>query len=356
MSRAFAESSTEYYYCRPMKPTEEMWDTGTCASTVFTDKGFFSPTRISHYPPRGDLVREAGKDSPSVEEYAEMNPFDTISQATPPGDMPFRFTWLAPPGFPAGDYTLRVEVSKEFDFNVSYDESLYPTTQCNYFDYGLPYRGQPSVVYDVPFTFAATDTSASIDAYTGYSDLDGVLHAPDATITTDTPGSGGSRLRIALAPDSSMYRVRVETRIEHDAIAPDPVGSATVTKVDAMSAEVTFIAPGDDGDQGVVSGYEIRYRAGETLDEATFASATPLPALEPKPPGTRQRIALASLSPFTHYAVGIRAFDNCGHDGPLVVATFETPTVEVGCGCRSGNPAGLAIALLALRLRRRRRR
>ena len=70
----------------------------------------------------------------------------------------------------------------------------------------------------------------------------------------------------------------------------------------------------------------------------------------------KQTIALDNLSPFTHYAVGIRAYDNCAHDGPLVVVTFETPTVEVGCGCHSADPAGLALALVGLRLRRRRRR
>ena len=33
-----------------------------------------------------------------------------------------------------------------------------------------------------------TETTASVADYAGYSDHDGVVHAPDATITTDTPG------------------------------------------------------------------------------------------------------------------------------------------------------------------------
>jgi len=251
---------------------------------------------------------------------------------------------------------LRVEVSKEFDFNASFDESRYPTTQCSYFEFGMPYRGQPSVTYDVPFSFAATDTGASVDAYTGYSDLDGVLHAPDGTITTDTPGSGGSRLRLAVAPDSSTYRVRVATRLEHDALAPNRVGAPTVTAVEASSATITFTAPGDDGDIGTVGGYEIRYRMGDTMDETSFASATPVPTVQPRAPGQLQRFTLDNLGQRADYVVGIRAYDNCGHNSELVVVSFQTLTVEVGCGCHGGNPIGLGIVVVALGLRLRRRR
>jgi uncharacterized protein (TIGR03382 family) len=353
MSRAFTQSSPESYYCRPMLPSEPGWDAGTCASEVFTDKGTFSQTTTSHYPPRGDITRTS-TDSASVEQFAEMNPFDAISQATPPGDQPYRFTWQVPPELAAGNYVLRVEVSKEFDFNATYTSSTYPTTQCVFTDYGLPYRGQPSVVFEVPFTLGAVGTTSSLD-YAGYGALDGTLHAPDATITTDTPGSGASRLRVAVAPDSSMYRVRATTRIEDDSIAPGAVGTPKLVDVDATTAKLTFIAPGDDGNLGVIAGYEIRYLIGDTLDESNFASADRVPPLVPVPPGTVQTLRLANLSPGTAYTVGIRAYDNCGHIGPLVVAHVETQTVEVGCGCQSGNPGVLVLVCVALLLRRRHR-
>ena len=68
-----------------------------------------------------------------------------------------------------------------------------------YGEYGQPYRGQPSVVYSVPFTLGAAESDASSTSYAGYGDptgATGVLNAPDATITTDTPGSGASRLQV----------------------------------------------------------------------------------------------------------------------------------------------------------------
>ncbi|HEY5925504.1 MAG TPA: fibronectin type III domain-containing protein [Kofleriaceae bacterium] len=360
MSRPFAESSQESYFNRPIMPTEPQWDAGSVASTVFTDKGKLSDTLTSVYPPRGDVTRTVG-DSADLDQFAALNPFDTISQATPPGDAPARFTWQAPLDLVAGAYVLRVEVSKEFDFNATYAEGTYPTTQCSWLDYGKPYRGQPSVIYDVPFTLGGPDSTASTDGYAGYSDVAGVVYPPDATITTDTPGSGASRLRIAIAPDSTTYRVRVTSRIEQDTIAPAAIGEMTMTNVEPTSAQLTFTAPGDDGNVGMIASYEIRYRIGETLDEASFAAATPLDAITPLPPGQHQVLALDDLRPYTHYVVGIRAIDNCGHAGPLVVASFETPTVEVGCGCSGvGNASGLAICVIVLLLawwptRRRRR-
>jgi MYXO-CTERM domain-containing protein len=352
MSRAFSESSLEKYYCRPLMPSEPAWDAGTCASTIFTDKGSFSQSKTSVYPPRADIVR-ANTDSPSVEQFAEVNPFDTVSQATPAGDAPFRFTWQVPPDLAAGDYVLHVEASKEFDFNATYTEATYPSTQCAFIDFGMPYRGQPSVVYAVPFTLGTVGTTSTLD-YTGYSDLDGVLHAPDATITTDTPGSGASRLRVAVADDSSTYRVRATTRIEDDSTAPFAVGEPTVSALEATSVKLTFTAPGDDGATGIVAGYEIRYLMGDELDETTFASADRVPPIPPVAPGLAQWLTLKNLSPNTAYVAGIRAYDNCGHTGPLVVVRFETVTVEVGCGCRSSNPGALVLILFAMLLRRRR--
>src|SRR5258708_5957359 len=84
-------------------------DTATCASSVFTDKGVFSPSARSLYPPRADLTRQPGTDSMSVDMYKQINPFDVVSQATPPaGD--FHINWPIPSALPAGDYMLWLEV------------------------------------------------------------------------------------------------------------------------------------------------------------------------------------------------------------------------------------------------------
>jgi hypothetical protein len=353
INTVFARSSSEPFYCRPTQPGELEWDTGTCASPIYTDKGHFDATSVSLYPPRADLLARGSTDSRDIESYADLNPFDAVSQATPAGGTPYHFSWTVPTTLAPGMYAMRVEVSKERDFNASYTEATYPSSQCEFTSFGTPYRGQPSVLYEVPFTIGDVASQATTASYAGFSDLAGTVHAPDVTITTDTPASGASRLEL-VADGGSLYRVRVSAHPEQDSLAPAAIAEPVITQLDATIVQLEFVAPGDDGNTGTVAGYDIRYRAGDSLDEQTFTSATPIVPVQPLSAGELQRFSIGGLLPGTPYVVGIRAYDNCGHQAPLVVARFETPTAEVpGCGCRTDNPAGLAIVLIPLALRRR---
>src|SRR5262249_7830017 len=85
-------------------------------------------------------------------------------------------------------------------------------------EYGKAWRGQPSIIYKLPFTISTVETQGETDTYSGYGDIDGAtgtLHAPDATITTATPGSGAARLQL-VSDGASMYRLRVHVRPEID--------------------------------------------------------------------------------------------------------------------------------------------
>src|SRR5438477_371729 len=76
LSHPFSQSSREAHYCKPLMMSEPSWDAGTCATTAFTDKGRFSTSmKTTGYPPRTDLARTT-PDSPSVDLYKMMNPFD----------------------------------------------------------------------------------------------------------------------------------------------------------------------------------------------------------------------------------------------------------------------------------------
>ena len=129
----------------------------TPSVVAFTDKGKFSTTRKSKYPPRADLVRTM-MDSPSVDLYKDMNPFDSVSGATPMPGMAARISWPIPNELPSGDYVMWLEVAQAFDHNETYSTAAYPAPPAtgeqsiSWSSYGLPYRGQPSIVYRVPFT------------------------------------------------------------------------------------------------------------------------------------------------------------------------------------------------------------
>jgi hypothetical protein len=345
VSRPFSNSSPEIsgVFTRPILPAEDgsgrivggyaytcTFDAGTCASVIFSDKGKFDPNETSLYPPRADLSRNPGTDSAAVELFRANNPFDAVSHATPPGGMPATMPWAAPQAVDFGEYVLYIETSKTYDFNGTYNDTTYPSPEeVRWNQYGLPWRGQPSVVYKVPVTFAQTPTQAIGGTYVGYGDPDGAtgtLHAPDATITTDTPGSGASRLQL-VSDNGTMFRIRVNASTETDPVAPADLGAMDATNITGSGVTLSFTAPGDDVTTGSVAGYEVRLRAGSPITEENFADSAPaIVKGQPVTPGELQTLEVTGMLPETEYYVGVRAYDNCFNRSPL--ATIKLTTAD----------------------------
>jgi len=340
LSHPFSQSSRDTHFCRPMQPQEANWDALTCASpnATFTDKGVLNPlaTPKSKYPPRQDIQRAPGMDSDSVDQYAALNTFDAVSQATPVPDSLAAISWPIPDTMPSGSYVMWVEVSKEFDHNATYSAAAYPApTGIPWSEYGEAYRGQPSVLYKVPFTIGVTASKAMTVDYAGYGDpdgQDGLVNPPDATISTGTPGSGAARFALVSAGGDS-FRVRVTSRPEFDDALPGIPAAMEVDTSTANTALVSFVAPGDDGLTGKVKGYEIRYRTGGPVTAANFDDAQsidPKLTLEVADPGSTQAFSIERLLPETDYSVGIRAFDDCHNTGDIQVISFKTPERAIG--------------------------
>lgn len=330
LSHPLAQSSRERFYCRPVMEDEPLWDATSCASTVYTDKGILSQDQTSPYPPRSDIEFDSSKDDPSVEEMALLNPFDSVSHATPLGNELYSASWPVPAEVPPGNYVLWVEVSREFDQNESYD---YPSPNVTYSQYGLAYRGQPSVLYRVEFELAQNRTVASTLDYVGYGDpegIDSMIRAPDSTITADTVGSGSSRLLVT-TDGSEMFRVRVSAFGSDDREAPDVPGDVQVTNLTSTELSVRFTAPGDDGLEGTPSGYEIRYLATGEINEDNFEEGTLVDFQgDPVASGEEQAVSVVELLPRTNYSFGVRAFDECSNVGPLRVFEVTTPRPDPG--------------------------
>jgi hypothetical protein len=327
LSHAFSESSKERHFCRPLIPNEAMWDAGTCATSAFTDKGVLSASKKSLYPPRNDLTLSS-EDHDSVATYAMLNPFDAVSMATPPSGVPAKISWLAPDTVPPGNYVLWFEVSREFDHNATYSTAARPSPPgIPWSEYGAPYRGQPSIVWNVPFTIDGVNrTVAHALDYVGYGDPDGengVLRAPDGTITTGVQGSGAERLAIQ-SDGGTPYRLRVEHRIELDPIKPAAPMDIGTTALTTTTAKIAFTAPGDDAETGKVARYEIRYLTG-VFDESNFESGVEVrPDMQLVAGGDLQEFEIKGLLGATEYTVGIRAIDDCSNRGPIKFFTFET--------------------------------
>jgi hypothetical protein len=326
LSHPYDQSSPETHFCRPRIEGEVGWDTATCATTAFTDKGKLSTTSVALYPPRVDLTRVAS-DSPSVEAYKAMNPFDAVSQPTPIGGTNSHAPWPVPATLAAGAYVMWIETAQENDFNATYNQSSYPSpADLGWNGYGLPYRGQPSIVYRVPFTVGDL-TSAATQTYAGYGDpdgLDGTLRVPDATITSDTPGGGASRLEL-VADATGMYRVRVTVRTIDDTDLPGVPRALQPTAIDTNSMTLSFVAPGIGTQGTAVTGYDVRIRASDELTASNFDASMPVTAhVMPSAPGATQTFDLTGLLPETDYWIGIRAYDGCHDNGDVAIVKVTT--------------------------------
>ncbi len=344
LSHPLAESSQELYYCRPLcreGPTCE-WnaflDAGTCATFVGSDKGVFERAgdggllMTSLYPPRSDVEYTPDIDSLDVPLFDEYNDLDAVSRATPPPGLSYTIRYTVPPTIPNGDYVVRVEVAREFDQNEFYD---YPApVGIPFADYGVPYRGQPSIVWSVPITVDNVGDAGQALEYEGYGDpegLTGTLFAPDGTITSNVEGSGSGRLLVADSPAGS-YRLQVAASETGVDLAP-PVAPLDLRALDVQAdlATLSFLEPGDDGMMGPVNEYEVRFLPGAPLGEANFADGTLLAErLMPAGPLEELIFTVPDLLPETRYTVGIRAHDDCAHVGPAAFVTFTTPRAAGG--------------------------
>jgi hypothetical protein len=352
LSHPAGDSSPERHFCRPLMATEPSWDAASCPSSIYTDKGVFaSGIKSSLYPPRADVtpsLKPQGQDSPSVSEYKNDNPFDAVSQASPALGAATAISWPIPPNLPMGVYEVFVEVALERDFNSTYTADRYPSPSgIPWSEYGVAYRGQPSVVYQVEITIGDTEMVNTTSDYVGYGDPgpdlglgggtpsyfapSGVLNPPDATITSDRPNTGAGRL-VLTSKDGKTFRVRVDARPEPDVVAPAAPGSMAVVDSQSGGATLSFVAPGNDGTVGTVAGYDVRYRVGDTpITAADFDSANEAMFTgKIVTAGQTQSLVVANLLPETPYTFAVRAFDNCRNTSDITTVAFTTPPRKLG--------------------------
>jgi hypothetical protein len=332
LSHPFDKSSLESHFCRPLKTGEPTQvtsvDTGTCATAAYTDKGKLDPVLTSLYPPRNDLQHSSSVDSASAAMFADLNTFDAVSRATPPGGTPYTVAFKVPNTLPDGEYRIWVEVSKEKDTNATYS---FPSPNLTaYGDYGYAYRGQPSVVWSVPLRIDDQVRAAVALDYVGYGDPDGIdgdVRAPDGTIDAVAEGSGAQRLVVATAAEG-VYRVRAATTSSADTAPPMAPTGPSAQAISATEAELTFVEPADPG----VTGYEVLYAVGQEMNAGNIDEIGHQVdvVVTHEAPGATKTVRVTGLFPQTKYWLAVRAHDDClNHSQPAVV-TLLTPTAQGG--------------------------
>lgn len=425
-SRSTSDFSVDNYYCLSFdssKSRRDALDAVTCASTFNSDKGRYAteadtgrgyaepwqgadgggtmrPLSLeSLYPPRRDLEQALGFDHPDIEAYADdaraaMPRIDAVTMATPPANEDLSIRWQVPEGWPAGDYVLYVEAHTEGDYNARFDDTTNPTpespatcgsVQCwDYWavEFGYAYRGQPSVVYEVPFRIDADGGTYATSEPAGYGALhgeDGAIRemAPDMIVDDPVaaPGSGadrlrlddlGDRLRVVVSPSSPCAdpenmdprcfadcdpgRVCDEGFLcteddkclwacDLDTAPGAPLDFEVTQHPDEYlahrAARVRFVVPES---LRAVDRYELRVSRDPILDEASFVAGGPAQTADLDPvavtiptddlvPGDVVEVDIGGLYTLQRYYVGLRAVDDCEAAGAL--ATGEVTTTRI---------------------------
>lgn len=385
------DQSPDEYYClsfQNKRSKRDQLDAVSCASPLTSDKGRYiteddlaagyvepyermeddapvgsmQPLPLqSYYPPRMDVARCTSKgcvDSPDVERFvsdarAVMPEIDAVTRATALGDSPQQVLFTVPKDWSAGSYVAFIEVNVEGDYNEHWNDVRYPTplTPADLWDefaiaYGYPYRGQPSIIFRVPFELGdsvgaefSTDSPAGRSSWDHWSDDYGKLERDDAAALAGDAGSGVDRLR--RDADGSRFVVAVR-----DARTTPPV--PTIGAVEELAvgvhpdemhshawATLQFRAPRSERP---LFGYEVRMSTSPISDESSFiregrpaktatenaegATALTLPA--DAAPGELIESTIGDLIPETHYYVAVRATNDMNEHGPLAVAEVTT--------------------------------
>jgi hypothetical protein len=392
-SRTSDDASRDDYFClsfQTAKSKRDALDAVSCASVFNSDKGryitdadvaagYAEPYEdvLTHegrmqalsldslYPPRRDFKAcppgAYCDDHPDASDYDAhaheiMPDIDSVTMATPPGGEPQQRLFSVPDDWPAGAYRACIEANVEGDYNAFYDNLHYPTplTPDPAWDqwatgFGYPYRGQPSVVYCVPFnlqivreadyhTQTAEGSSASWDtAAPGYGTLGGM-----DTLTDDpdqAPGSGGDRLMRDQNGDRFVVIVKAPELCGNDTPPSAVSGLALAPYPDRLEAhqwaELDFRAARDDR---AVFRYDVRVSTDPIVDEASFMRGQPaksattaaeaLDVPNDVAAGDAIKVDIGGLIGETHYYVAVRAVDACAEAGPISVAEITTPKRE----------------------------
>jgi len=122
-----------------------------------------------------------------------------------------------------------------------------------------------------------------------------------------------------------------------DATAPGQVTSLGTLQIADVSAVLRWTAPGDDGQNGTISGYDLRWST-SPINDANFASATPLTPPPVMPAGTQQNYVMLSLIPGGSYYVALKARDEANNVSALSnVLNFSTTITDQTSPARIGD-------------------
>ncbi|HEX6045885.1 MAG TPA: S8 family serine peptidase [Pyrinomonadaceae bacterium] len=172
--------------------------------------------------------------------------------------------------------------------------------------------------------------------------------------------SGSAALLCALSPNITMQKLRAITmysgyaapwqfqnvfpistgravdasRALQASSSPDVTAPGAVTNLTAQISDtfpnytLIWTAPGDDGNVGKVTAYEVRF-SDTNLNDANWDIAQPMAGPVPNDPGITQFVTTKVLWRHPSGFIGVRAVDDIGNKGPIASVPYSV-NVDVG--------------------------
>lgn len=182
----------------------------------------------------------------------------------------------------------------------------------------------------------AADTCPSTCQSLGYDE--GTCRADAATCTSNgevNEASGDAFCTDGLVPVCCCLNIP-------DTTAPSAISDLVLSNPSSASIDLNWTAPGDDGNTGTATAYDIRYST-SLIDDSNWSAATQLSG-EPTPgiAGASESISVTGLAEETTYYFAIKAVDDAGNYSSL----SNVPSLATIAGPDTTAPA--AISDLAL--------
>ncbi|MDM8551185.1 sugar-binding protein [Desulfobacterales bacterium HSG2] len=126
-----------------------------------------------------------------------------------------------------------------------------------------------------------------------------------------------------------------------DTTPPDAISSLEIGRITPFSAEIAFVATGDNGSRGYADAYEIRY-ASAAITEENWEEAKAYPNnFRPRKAGDQEQFRIIGLEPGTAYSIGVKAADERGNRSPPAVTSLVTSSASQGDkGFLTADPGG----------------
>ncbi len=192
---------------------------------------------------------------------------------------------------------------------------------------GSPTTTSITLTWTAPGDDGNTGTATSYDIRYSTSTINDSNWASATQVTGEpTPAVAGTNQNMfitSLSSDTTYYFAmktsdevpnvsalsNIASATTADGIAPAAVSNLATSNPTGTTITLTWTAPGDDGNTGTATSYNIRYST-STINDASFASATAVTGVPaPQVAGTNQSVTVTGLTQGTTYYFAMKTSD-----------------------------------------------